>query len=387
MDDVNKEKSNKKINSHLLRKLIILSILLLFLILGIILRNYRDFCEGYSKTIVRIYTFVFGHISSFFPFSIFELFLIGTIAYFVIWIVYFILNTKRGGIKKSYHMILRLLIVIFSIIAVYQSTAGFEYGRYDVDIPQHTQLIDNPKDYREIAFSFVDDFNRCANELSFNEEVSVVAPYKDDELFNRLKEEYAKLDSDWFHSYTPLAKPMYLTSWAYRTLSITGVSFVPSGEANYNVLCPDGYKPFTIAHELAHTKGAMPEEDANLVAAYICINSEDPFIRYSGYNVAFWSLSSLVLATNEEQDIKDFYNRIDPKIFANNVYENKYWRDHAAFDKIADWFNDLYLKLNNDAGTISYDDNIDVIHTDTEYVVKSYSRYQALLMWFYFDKN
>ena len=195
------------------------------------------------------------------------------------------------------------------------------------------------------------------------------------------------MNSDYYYEYSATAKPMYLTSWAYRMLSITGVSFAPTGEPNYNVLCPDGFKPFTIAHEMAHSKGAMPEEDANLTAAYICLNSEDPFIRYSGYNVAFWSLSSLILATNEKQDLTDFYNKIDPKIYANNAYENKYWADHAIFDKISDWINDLYLKMNNDDGTVSYTDNIDVIHTDTEYVVRSYSRYQALLMWIYFDKN
>lgn len=382
-----KEKSGSKISTPLLRKLIILGSLLITLIVLIILRNYRDFCESYSKTVVRFYSLVFGHISSFFPFSLFELFVIGTIGYVVAWIVFFIIKTKHLGIKNSYHMILRLLIIFLSIVTLYSGTAGIEYGRNDVDIPLHTSLIENPKDYREICFSFLDDFNKCASQLEFNEQGSVVAPYKDDELVYRINDEYSKLESDYFNKYTPTAKPMYLTSWFYRMTSITGVSFVPTGEANYNILCPDGYKPFTIAHELAHAKGAMPEENANLTAAYICLNSNDPYIRYSGYNVTFWSLGSLVLATNEDQDYKDFYASVDDRIYKNNAYENKYWSDHALFEKVADWFNDLYLKMNNDKGTISYSDNIDIIHTDTEYVIKSYSRYQALLLWIYFDKN
>ena len=382
-----KPKRRLRLDASIISKLAILGTLLILLLLCFILRNYRDFAENYSRTFVRFYTFVFGSLSSFFPFSIFELFVIGTIVYVIAWIVFFIINTKKTGIKNSWKMILRLAIIFTNILVVYQATAGFEYERYKVDIPQHTTLIDDPKDYREISFHFLEDFNYCAAQLKFNEEGSVVAPYSDDELINNLKYEYKKLDSDYFHPYTPTAKPMYFTSWAYTMLSISGVSFVPTGEANYNIMCPDGYRPFTIAHELAHAKGAMPEEDANLVAAYICLNSEDPYIRYSGYNVAFWSLSSLVLATNVEQDYIDFYSSIDSRIFKNNKYENKFWSDRAVLDKISDWINDLYLKMNNDKGTISYTDDIDVIHDKTEYVVRSYSRYQALLLWIYFDKN
>ena len=379
-------KKKFKISKPLLRKLIILASLLVILIFFLLARNYRDFCESYSRTVVRFYTVVFGHISSFFPFSIFELFVIGTILYIIAWIVFFIRNTKRNGIKKSYHMVLRGAIIVLAIATLYQGTAGMEYGRNDVDIPMHTQLVENPKDYKKICFDFQDDFNYCASQLEYNEDGAVVAPYSDDVLVQNIIEEYKRLDSDYYHQYTPLAKPMYLTGWAYRALSISGVSFVPSGEANYNVLNPKGYLPFTIAHELAHAKGAMPEEWANLTAAYICLNSEDPYIRYSGYNVTFWSLSSLVQATNEKEDLTEFYKRVNPNIYANNAYENQYWRDHAILDKISNWINDLYLKFNNDNGTVSYSDNIDVIHTDTEYVVHSYSRYQALYMWIYFDK-
>ena len=383
-----KEKKGFKINKALLRKSIVLLSLLVILIILLILRNNRDFCEFYSRSFVRAYNFVFGHISSFFPFSLFELFVIGTAIYAVTWIVFFIINTKKTGIKNSYHMILRAAIIALSIGTLYQAIAGMEYGRKQVDIPLHYQLIDNPKDYKDICFSFVDDFNYCASQLEYAENGSVISPYSDDILVRNIMEEYKKLDSDYFHEYTSLCKPMYLTGWLYRAMSISGVTFVPSGEANYNVLDPDGFLPFTIAHELAHAKGAMLEENANLVAAYICLNSDDPYIRFSGYNETIWSLGSLVLATNNSNDYGEFYHKVDPRVYANNTYENQYWRDHAFFDKIGEWFNDWYLKLNNDEGTISYTDNIDVEEDEEhEYIVKSYSRYQALYMWLYFDKN
>ena len=380
-------KRTLKISPALLRKSIVLLSLLLLLFIFFLLRNYRDFAESYSRTVVRFYSIVFGHITSFFPFSLFELFVIGTIVYAITWIVFFIKNTKRNGIKNSYHMILRLGIIVLSIATLYQGTAGMEYTRKAVDIPQHHELIENPKDYRKIVFDIQDDFNYCASQLEFDENGCVVKPYSDDELVANIMFEYEKLDSDYFHRYTPKSKPMYLTGWAYRALSISGVTFVPTVEANYNVLNPPGYLPFTIAHELAHAKGAMPEENANLVAAYICLNSKDPYIRYSGYSVTFWSLTSLVQATNEKTDLTEYYARIHPNIIRNNKYESDYWREHALLDKISDWINDLYLKMNDDEGTVSYTDNIDVIKTDTEFKVVAYSRYQALYMWIYFDKN
>lgn len=381
------EIKTKKISTSLLRKTIVLGALLLIGILLIILRNYKDFCENYSKTFVRFYSLVFGTISSFFPFSIFELFVIGTLVYAIAWIVFFIRNTKRYGIKKSYHMIMRLGIIVGSILVLYQSTAGMQYNRYPPDIPQHKQLIENPKDYKDIAMSFLDDFNYCASTLEFNEEDgSIVMPYGRDTLVENLRAEFAKLDSDYYHEYTPKAKPMYLTGWFYRMMSISGVTFLPTGEANYNSLETTTFLPFSIAHEMAHMKGAMSEEDAQLTAAYICLNSKDTYIRYSGYGQTIWSLTSLVMATNEEKDLDEFYAKVDSRIYRNNAYVNKYWKDHGVFRKIADWLNDLYLKFNQDNGTVSYSDNIDVVHEKEEYVVHSYSRYQALYMWMYFDK-
>ena len=376
-----------KFGKSFLVKTIILISLILLMITFILLRLCQDFCDFYSKTFVQAYTFVFGHISSLFPFSLFELFLIGTVLYVITWIVFFIRNTKKLGFKKSYHMIMRLGIIVFSIMVVYQGTAGINYARGPVDVPQHHEMIENPKDYKKIVDKFTDDFNYCASQLEFNEQGSVVKPYSTDELISNIQREYEKFDSKYLYKYTSKPKSMYLTGWFYRMASISGVTFVPVGEANFNSLNNDSYLPFTIAHEIAHTKGAMPEEDANLVAAYICLNSEDPYIRYSGYDYTYWSLESLVKATNVEADLVDFYNRLDDNIYRNNNYEYSYWKEHATFEKIAEKINDWYLKFNNDVGTTSYEDNIDTTETETEFKINSYSRFQALYMWIYFDKN
>ena len=387
MEAVEKEnKKSLKISKSLLVKLIILGTLVLFYIMFILLANCRDFCESYSKTVVQFYTLVFGHISSFFPFSIFELFVIGSILYLGAWIFFFIRKTIKTGIKNTYHMFMRLLIILFSILNVYQGTAGIEYSRKEIEIPIRTKLEDNPEVYNEVAYYFLEDFNKCASELQFNEKGSVVMPYSRDRLITNLELEYKKFNNDYLYDYTSKAKPMYQTGWFYTMMSITGVSFAPTAEPNYNVTIPDAYLPFTIAHEMAHAKGVMPEESANLVAAYICLNSEDPFIRYSGYDTAFWSLPTFIMAQNKEGALNEFYSKIDNNIYRNNSYEYDFWDERAVFEKIADWVNDLYLKFNRDNGTISYSDNIDTKEEDNKFIINSLSRYQALFMWIYFDK-
>nr|MBS0038454.1 DUF3810 family protein [Saprospiraceae bacterium] len=45
--------------------------------------------------------------------------------------------------------------------------------------------------------------------------------------------------------------------------------------------------PFTAAHEIGHGVGFTDEGFCNLLALVICLNSDDPFIRYSG-SLVFW---------------------------------------------------------------------------------------------------
>lgn len=364
---------------------IIFTLILLFVVFKI-LANNRYFCENYTNSVLKVYSIIFGSISSFFPFSLFEIFLILNIAYVIIWIVFFVIGSNKYGIKKTYNMILRLVIVALSIVTIYQMTAGISYGREFPDIPQHNELIDDPQDYRKICMKFIDDFNDCASKLEYDENGSVVKPYSDDILVMKIQHEFNSLDSEYFYKFDSKVKPMYLTSWAYRMCSISGFSFIPFGEANYNFLNNDSYLPFTIAHEMAHARGAMPEEYANITAAYICLNSDDPYIRFSGHNVALWSLDSFIRATNNDNYISEFYQKIDSRIYKNNEYQNNYWEEHAQLQKFGNWINDLYLKSNNEKGTVSYTDNIDVVVTPTEYKISSYSRYQALYLWFYYDK-
>ena len=61
--------------------------------------------------------------------------------------------------------------------------------------------------------------------------------------------------------------------------------------------------PAVIAHEYAHLKGFLRESEADYIADYVCINSDNPWIRYSGYYNIFSRMLSVLRSL---QNIRDY---------------------------------------------------------------------------------
>ena len=92
-----------------------------------------------------------------------------------------------------------------------------------------------------------------------------------------LGEEYELLSG-----YYPQAKGITASDFLSQQYMM-GYYFPFSMEANYNTSMYIANVPATLCHELAHLKGFIYEDDANFIGFLACINSEDPFYRYSGY--------------------------------------------------------------------------------------------------------
>ena len=381
----------KKLQKETKIKLIILgSIIFLFLVLFFI-RYIPGVSEFWSRTFSRAYHWLFGHIISWLPISLFETLIFCAIGGGIFWIVLFIIKTKKDGFKKSWTKILTLFTIIFGIVTVYTGTAGMEYYRKPVEVPLRQQLVAE-SEYEEIVKYFINDINECASKMQYDENNFSKSPYTYSELNKIMKEEFKRLDNDYYSSYTPNAKPLYLTSWLYTELNITGVSFAPTGEPNFNVKSPEGDLPFVMAHEIAHAKGVMREEDANLVACYLTLTSDNYYLRYSGYINVFGGLIEFIKAINDEEKFDNLYSSIDLKVFRdlNAIYY--FWKEHNLLEKMSKWWNDLYLRMFGSEDTDAYIDHTDsqtIIDEETEkpkFVINSYSPYQSVLMWIYFNK-
>lgn len=341
--------------------------------------------EGWSRTISRVEEIVSSTIFGWLPISGFELFIICMIVYVLIWLILLIRHLHRFKLRGSSKYWLNFGIVISLVITVYMGTAGMEYNRYPVDIPQHTELVSNPLVYKEIGNYFQNDYNNISKNMKYDESGMLIMPYSHDEMINIMNDEYKRLESDYFSSYTPKTKRMYIFGWLYREFQITGVAFGPTGEPNMNPLITPGEYAFTMAHEIAHTKGVIKEEDANLVAAYICLTSENEYLRYSGYVYTIYSLSYLVACTNVKEYYETYQKSFSKECVNDSIARSNYWKQHDMLGKFSEFINNIYLFLQGDKGTISYEDNIDVKEEGGKYYVQSYSRYQALYLWIYFD--
>ena len=360
--------------------------LLLFLI-----RYIPGVSEGYTRTVGKFFAFIFGHAFTWIPFSIFEISLFLIVISLILWLVFFIIHTSKKGIKKSFTRIIDLGIVIASALTCYAMTFGLGYYRDRPPVPQYEEIFEGTSIYKEMAMYYEEDFNKVANELTFREDGSVINPYSWDELNRLVKDEFKLLDGqDYYHEFTLNGKPMYMLSWLYSQLQITGITFPATYEPNYNIDAPAAEIPVTLAHELAHSKGVMREEDANLVAAYVCLNSDNSYIKYSAYMATFFSLGNLVKATNIESDYTDFIKGIDSKIWGDASYINKYWKEHDLLGDIGEFFNNLYLEISANENTSAYIDTDDVEETEEGgeiiYRIYGYSPYQSLLLYNYLNK-
>ena len=381
--------NDKKLKKAIFAKIIAISAIVLVFVGLLIIRSFEASAEFWTRTFYRLVHSVFGPISSLFPFSLAEVFFITFAITIIVLLVFLIIDfsKKRGaaGLNKT----LMLLLVVFSTVAFYFSTAGVAYGRVPVDIPQYEEKVENTE-YVTIVEHFIDDFNLCASQLDFDEQGSVVKPYSIPEISQLLRIEFAKLESDYFTPYTSKVKPMFL-SFLFREFNITGVAFTPTGEPNVNYLTPDSQIASTMAHEIAHTKGAMREQDANLVAAYILLNSDDAYLRYSGYFTTFYSIISLSNYVGDETQYSTLYNSMSLQIRKDYKYSRDYWAQFNFLDDLATWFNNLYLTIVGNKGVSSYVDNPDTGETtdpdtgETIVYIEEFSPYQKLYFYFYFS--
>lgn len=139
-------------------------------------------------------------------------------------------------------------------------------------------------------------------------------------------------------------KPAYFSGLLTR-LGISGVYFPFTGEPHYNAEVPDFQMPFSVAHEMAHQRGVARESEANFVAYLVCVNSRDPFVRYSGYRNGLGVLSEL--SKQEPEKAKLLAGQLGRGYLEDSRRAALFWaRAAGAAGTFGQRVNDLYLRAN-----------------------------------------
>jgi hypothetical protein len=155
-------------------------------------------------------------------------------------------------------------------------------------------------------------------------------------------------------------KPLYFSGLMSR-LGLSGFYMPFTGEPNFNAAQPDFDLPYVIAHEKAHQRGFAREDEANFLAFLVCVNSPNPYVRYSGYLNALKVVGAL--GGSDSEFYKTLVERIGEGPRSDLRARADFWARHEGPARaVADKVNNSYLKANRiESGTQSYSEDIALI--------------------------
>ena len=351
----------KKIVGFLKKCLPVYALVLYFfsflsLIFYVLSRSSNAVADAFDATVGYALRRATAFVSDLVPVSLAELIIIVS-PLIVAGIVFLAVRALRRG--RGIRFLSGFLSVFFAFLSLYSLTLGIGYHKTEIeknlDLPGREV---NAESLAETFLQLMEECNALAEELTLDADGFSVMPMDfrtlSDEInvaFDRLCADIPSLEIKNFHSD---AKRVML-SRQMSALEITGVYTFFTGEANVNVHYPDYSVPYTLAHELAHQRGIARENEANFIAHLVCIRSDNPYIRYSGYMNMLEYVASAISRTD-----KELYRELYAGLNANIVSEMKAYSDFYRnnkkpfWSKLSDTVNDTYLKAQGTEGIVSY---------------------------------
>ena len=182
-------------------------------------------------------------------------------------------------------------------------------------------------------------------------------------LYDALEEEFPILQN---RDLRP--KPM-LYSKFMSLIGFTGFYFPLTGEANVNKDFPPALQPETIAHELAHQRRVVAEQEASFVGIAACLSSGKTVYQYSGALSGLTHLGNALYKADKEA-WREIAAVLAKGIIIDWNDDSDYWAQfESPVETVATGVYDSYLK-----------------HNDQELGIKSYGACVDLLVEYYKDK-
>ncbi len=332
-----------------------LAVALVSFILLLVSKHSCALGNAINATVSSAFRFIMAKISSIFPFSLFEvlMYLLLPIIALIVIVAVKVFRDRTARIRYA----LTLLGVVAIIFTGYVFALAIPYTvtplASRLELPSVEITEDNLYDTAKLL---LDEANALSEKLEKNESGSTVMPYSLDELSEKISVSYSRLAEthDFIQSFSSRVKPI-ATEGAMSSLHLLGIYTYFTGESNINVHYPDFNIPFTTAHEFAHQRGIIRENEANFIAFLVCLESDDDYIKYSGYLNLYQYLASALYRTSADRYrvlLDGMSDAVRSEIIADREAAEKY-KDSLA-GKISGFLNDRYLKMNGTEGEISY---------------------------------
>lgn len=326
------------------------------LVLYIIMQCSMPFAEWFNGTVSAFLRGLFAALTVWIPFSLGEA---------VIWLLPLLLFlTIRHAIRKrcdSWRAAMVYVGILFSVVAtlftvfVWNFAAGYQCKPLEDKLELERKEVSAEELY-ETAEILVENINREAALVGYGKENFSVMPYNLHTMNRHLAQSYTDDTADYgFLAYSPGVPKPVLLSEVMSHMHITGVYSFFTGEANINVGFPDYTIPYTAAHEMAHQRGIAREDEANFIAFLVCTNSDDPYIRYSGYLNMYEYVANALWSADKDLYYKvsaNLGNEVKAEMAAYNDFYDRY-RD-SAVSNVSSAVNDSYLQIQGTPGAKSY---------------------------------
>ena len=327
------------------------------LVLYILFSISTPFADWFNGVISPWGRMILGVIGTWIPFSLAEMLLL-LLPVWLLLIVTFAFRRYCDSWRNTFvflGILLSGVCVVFNLF-VWNFAAGYHTTSLDQKLGLDRSEISAQELYGT-ALILTEELNRLSGETMALESGATLMPYSYAEMNKKLMTAYEKAEQKYgfLHHFPSSVKPVMLSEPMSYT-HITGVYTFFTGEANINVNFPDYTIPYTAAHELAHQRGIAREDEANFVAFLVCMESDDPYIRYSAcLNVYEYVVSALARA--DRTLYKEAYSALSQKIRleekAYSAFFEKY-KDNVAAN-VSQATNDAYLKGQGASeGTKSY---------------------------------
>lgn len=337
--------------------------LIAFIIIQISVWINPQINEWYTIYIYPIFAFVIGKITGMIPFSIAEVTIVILpvimIGYTVCSII-FIMKKNRSYLKK---LIANWLVFVSLAYTLFVLFCGINYNR--VSIAQSYGLELKPTQVNilmQLCSELVANANllKRQTQLQQNQKAN---QYLFEELGQEASNAYAILEQKGVlkKGFYGKLKPVFSSELMSYT-HIVGFFFPYTFEANINVDVPLYTIPATMAHEMAHLRGYMKEDEANFIAYLTCVNSPNIDFQYSGTMMALThSLNALYKVH------PDAYNQIfsflSGDVVGDIVYNSAYWNQfEGKVAQVSTQVNNRYLMSQNQHdGVQSYGKVVDLL--------------------------
>ena len=381
------------------RRGIISKIIYITGMLGIISLNFlawrsREFCDWYIDHVFPIWLNTYARLTSALSVSVGEIMLILAVGITAFGIGFFIYNLIRRGkyttslVKygRAYAWLVLAVgyIMTLNCFILYHAT-GFaekymvkETGTMVADISDSAVVeVDTKgksaytkKNLATLRDYLVEQCNTLADQIERDEQGMAV--YSGDLIaesvgaMEAMGEKYDRLSGYYVN-------PKYLKcSEFFSQQYIMGYYFPFSMEANINsVMYITNVAP-TVCHELAHTKGFIFENDANMIGYLACVESDDTFLKYCGYlSVLNYVNNDFYKSIDKNKATYKKHIRISDRVADDNVFltredwqavEKKAVVKTSTVKKVSNSFLNTNLKMNGvDEGIQQYNEVVNLL--------------------------